>query len=297
MYRSIFSPLSSRQRAANFESYWEYCRDRGGELDERERDLSRKRARLDSFRRHRVLSRRPLSEGVFRRNRVRLQDDPGGMDPKDLLFANLYRFAYHEWAAVTTGWEATVPLARARTITDKIARYHVAEEICHGRLFLEVFRTFHLDDLAWAPVDPATQRVYRIFTRLPGLLLDQPAFISELLGVVFYRFVDGLLDDCLPDEPEARERVRELLHEIMVDEVAHIGQRRNFIGPLGIAVAPHLLPWVCGWLFGEMLGRMPAGSRSLDNREMVAQGLAFDYSGLPPRVMERTWVPTQCIPS
>src|SRR5439155_100392 len=41
----------------------------------------------------------------------------------------------------------------------------------------------------------------------------------------------------LDDEPEARERVRTLLREVMTDELAHVGQRRNFLGPLGLRAA------------------------------------------------------------
>jgi hypothetical protein len=269
-------------------------RTNSGELDERERDLSKKRERLENFRKHRVLSEKPLSEEVFRRNCVKILDDPTRMPQKELLFANLYRFAYHEWAAVTSGWETTVPLAKARSLTDKITRYHAAEEICHGRLILEAFRTFRLD-VEWAPVDADTRRVYAVFPRLPGVLLNQPAFISELLGAVFFRFFDSVLDDCLADEPQAKERVRDLLYEVMIDEVAHVGQRRNFIGALGIKMTPRLVPSICGWLFGEMLGNMPAGRRGLDHQGLVAEALSFDYSGLPPRVLERTWIPSQCL--
>jgi hypothetical protein len=64
-----------------------------------------------------------------------------------------------------------------------------------------------------------------------------PAFVTELMGLTLYQHIDGVLDEILADEPEARDRVRELLKEIMTDELAHVGQRRNFMGPVGLGAA------------------------------------------------------------
>jgi hypothetical protein len=44
-----------------------------------------------------------------------------------------------------------------------------------------------------------------------------------------------------PREPEARERVRTLIREVMTDELAHVGQRRNFLGNLGLRVAHRMV--------------------------------------------------------
>jgi hypothetical protein len=43
-----------------------------------------------------------------------------------------------------------------------------------------------------------------------------------------------------------------------------------------------------------MPSNLPAAGRRFDNAELVAQGLAFDYGGLPARVMESAWVPSYC---
>lgn len=295
MHRSIFSPCTPAERAANFEEYWARLLERSGELLEAERDLTKKKARLAYYRENPVRSRKPLPDpGAFHRNSARLTDDPASVEPKALLLANIFRFAYHEWSAVSEGWTSTVPLARARTVVERITRLHCCEEICHGRLFLEMMRTFHLEGLEWPSVDPATARAYRVIPRLPEALLSQAALISELLGVVFYRHVDSLFDDLLQGEPEARDRVRALLDDIMADEIAHIGLRRNFIGPLGLKLTPRLIEPLCGWFFGEMLGNMPRGRKPMDNALMVEQALAFHYEGIPERVLERSWVPSYC---
>jgi len=89
----------------------------------------------------------------------------------------------------------------------------------------------------WVPLGKWMSRMYRLFPLFPEAVLAPPAFVSELMGLSVYQHLDGVLDDILDDEPEARERVRTLLREVMTDELAHVGQRRNFLGPLGLRAA------------------------------------------------------------
>ena len=48
-YLSIFTPATGEQRKANFENYWEFTQQHGGELFEDDKDLAKKRARLKHF--------------------------------------------------------------------------------------------------------------------------------------------------------------------------------------------------------------------------------------------------------
>ena len=125
-------------------------------------------------------------------------------------------------------------LAFAWSVIAKIGLYHLCEEFSHMRLFQEMFRTFHLDKVEWVPLGKWMSRMYRLFPMFPEAMLAPPAFVSELMGLTVYQHIDGVLDDILADEPEARERVRTLLREVMTDELAHVGQRRNFLGPIGL---------------------------------------------------------------
>src|SRR5205085_1691343 len=103
--------------------------------------LSRKRERLAYFRNNPVRSRKPLPDpALFYRNYVNLADDPKTFDRKTLLLTCIYKFARHEWVGITGAWDATPDLARSKDLTDKISRYHLAEEFCHVRFFHEMFR-------------------------------------------------------------------------------------------------------------------------------------------------------------
>lgn len=290
-YRSIFTDATPRQREENFEDYLAFTRAQNGDLLEAEKDLASKRQTLRAFHAAPVRSRRPLSDPEqFYRNHIVFRDDPATVDRKILLFTCIYKLARHEWVGISAAWEASGSLAQARTTTAKISRYHLAEEFCHMRFFDEMFRTVHLDHVAWVPLSPFKQRLYRLFPGIPDAVKDPPAFVTELLGITFYRHVDALLDQLLGDEPEARQRIRELLHEIMVDELAHIGQRRNFLGWAGTRMARRIV----GPLFRAFLRDIPESRYLFDVDRMVRDGLGFDYSGVPAALLERTWIPSYC---
>lgn len=290
-YRSIFADSTPSERTQNFEDYLAFTRTHGGELLELDKDLTKKREQLNYFRAHPVRSRRPLADpAVFYRNHIVFRDDCTTIERKTLLWTCVYKFARHEWVGISAAWDASPRLAESKTTVSRISRYHLAEEFCHIRYFDEMFRTFGLDHVAWVPLSPLKQRLYRLFPRIPGALKNSFAFVTELLGVTFYRQVDALLDQLLDDEPEACARVRDLLYEIMADELAHVGQRRNFLGSVGIRIARQFV----APFFRAFLRDIPESQRLLDIDQMVKDGRTFDYSGFPVTLLERTWIPSYC---
>jgi len=288
-FRSIFSPSTPQQRNENFESYWRFTLRHNGDILEQEQDLAIKRETLRNFQGSPVRSRQSLPKPEsFYRNYVKMRDDPRTIDPKTLLLTCIYKFARHEWVGISGAWDAVPSMAQSRTTTERISRYHLCEEFCHVRYFHEMFRTLRLEEVEWVPLGPLMGRVYRLFPKMPERLMSPPAFISELMGMTFYLEVDRKLDEIFADEPEARDRIRALLHEIMVDEMAHIGQRRNFIGSLGIRAAKQMVRPMIWAFFREI----PEAKLLLDIPRMIREGLDFDYSVMPAQLVERSWVPS-----
>ncbi len=290
-YYSIFAPSTSEERKQNFVSYWAFSQQHNGVLYEKDKDLEKKRAKLKSFQENPVRSRQPLidSEGFYR-NYIKLQDDPEQLDRKTLLMTCIYKFARHEWVGISGAWDAVPSFADSKTITDKISRVHLAEEFCHKRLFNEMLRTFHLEKIEWVPLGPISQMVYTFFPKLPEVIVSPLAFVTEMMGITFYQQLDDLFDEVLSDEPEACQRCRELLHEIMVDELAHIGQRRNFLGPIGTKLSQMIVPLMFRMFFHDI----PEIRILFDTNKMIKDGLAFDFSTIPHELMEKTWVPSYC---
>ena len=290
-YRSIFSPATTQERRDNFEDYWVYSQDHAGEILEGEKNLTRKRDALAKFRDRSIRVRKPLADPEsFYRNYVRLVDDPRRLDRKTLLLTFIYKFARHEWAGISAVWDGIPSMERSKSTTEKISRYHLCEEFCHIRLFHEMFRTFQLDQIEWIPLGRWMGGIYRYLPKLPESIMSPPAFVSELMGLTLYRHLDRLLDDILADEPEARDHIRSMLREIMIDELAHTGQRRNFIGPLGMAVSRGMVVPMFRMFYRDL----PESECLLDVDKMIEEAIAFDYNAMSPDVIAASWVPTYC---
>lgn len=290
-YRSIFSPANAQQRQDNFADYWLFTQQHGGELLEGEQDLAKKRARLQHFQNHPVRLRRPLPEPeAFYRNYVTLIDDPRSLDRLTLLLCAIYKFARHEWVGIKGAWDVVPDMAHSHSLEDKISRIHLAEEFCHVRLFDEMLKTCGLDDVVWQPLTPLKEMIYRQFPKMPGFVMDTPAFVTELMGVGFYCHLYKVFDDVLVDEPEVLERLKALLDEITIDEVAHVGQRRNFIGAVGIKIARYLVKPFYTMFFQDI----PEVAELFDVKQMIADGEAFDFNRLPDYIIARSWIPSYC---
>lgn len=292
LYRSIFSPSSKQERKENFESYWIFDQEHSGEILETEQNLSKKRAKLEYYQNTAVRSKIPLpNPDLFYRNYIHLKDDPQSFDPKTLLLTTIYKFARHEWVGISAAWDAVPSVEKSKNLTDKISRYHLCEEFCHVRFFHEMFRTFQLEEVKWVPLGKWAQAIYKIFPYVPEKLMAAPAFVTELMGMTFYIHTDKLLDKIFADEPEARDRIRELLHEIMADELAHIGQRRNYLGKIGIKVAT----WMMKPLYKIFFHDIPEAKYLYDVNQMIKDGLSFDYSTVTPEMIRRSWIPSYCM--
>lgn len=290
-HRSIFSPSTEAERVDNFESYWVFTQSHDGEILEDRRELTRKNELLAGFQDRPVRSRKPLPDPeLFYRNYVRMVDDPQTFDRKTLLLTFLYKFARHEWVGISAAWDQIPTIAESTRTSERISRYHLCEEFCHVRLFHEMFRTFHLDRVEWVPLGKWMGRVYRLFPKFPESLMSPPAFVSELMGLMLYLHIDAILDDVFADEPEARDRVRALLREIMTDEMAHVGQRRNFIGPVGIRIARAMVEP----MFRAFYADIPESKFLFDIDRMVRDAKEFDYSVMPADVIRRSWIPSYC---
>ena len=289
--RSIFTPATRQERRANFEAYWTYCVGHDGALFQSDRDLEKKRDALAAFQADRVRSRRPLVDPAgFYRNCVIMHDDPGTLDRRTVLLTFLYKFARHEYVGISSAWDRTRPMTESTSVIAKIGLYHLCEEFSHMRLFQEIFRTFHLDQVEWAPLGTWMSRMYRLFPMFPESILAPPAFVSELMGLTVYAHIDAVLDEILDDEPEARDRVRTLLREVMTDELAHVGQRRNFLGPLGLRAARLMVAPMYHAFFRDI----PETTVLFDVGQMTRDGEMFDYSTIAPEMLAKSWVPSYC---
>lgn len=291
-FRSIFTPCTRRERDANFEAYWAYSLGHDGDILEDQKDLTSKRERLARVQADPVRSRRPLADPeAFYRNYVTMRDDPRVLDRKTQLLTFLYKFARHEYVGISAAWDFQERTTGPRALVEKIGRYHLCEEFCHMRLFQEMFRTFGLEDVEWGPLPKRTKQLYGAFARLPGALVAPPAFVSELMGLTVYVQLDRMLDDIVGDEPDVRDRIRELLRAIMTDELSHVGERRNFMGPIGLRASRLIVRP----MFRAFFSGIPEAALLFDTRQMRKDAERFDYSTIGLDVLDMSWAPSYCI--
>jgi hypothetical protein len=290
-FLSIFTPATQQQRQENFADYWEFTQNHGGELYEAEKDLAKKRAKLEYFKNNPVQLRKPLADpDAFYRNYVEVKDDIKSLDRLTLMLTGMYKFARHEWVGIKGAWDVVPDMANSHSVEDKISRVHLAEEFCHWRLFDEMLRTCGLDKVEWVPLSPFKEWIYEQFPKVPGLLMDPPAFVTELMGVSYYFHLHKLFDDILADEPEVCQRLHDLLDEITIDEIAHVGQRRNFIGPNGMKASKMMVRPLYKMFFADI----PEVGALMDVEQMINDGLAFDFNQVPVHMVEKSWIPSYC---
>jgi len=221
---------------------------------------------------------------------VSMKDDPRSLDRLTLMLTSIYKFSRNGFVVAEAAWDVAPNMASSRNIEDKISRVHLAEEFCHWRLFDEMLRTCGLDRVEWRPLSPVKEVIYCQFTRLPGFLSGTLAFVAELTELTYYFYLRLLFDELLNHEPEVRDRLRELLEEITIDKIARVGQRRNFIGPIGIWIS-QILVKPCHVLF---FNDIPEAGLLFDIHKMIKYAQSFDFNEFPDFMAERSWIPSYC---
>jgi hypothetical protein len=290
-YKVIYAPASQPDRTRAFEDYWAHLLIRDGALQEEAQSLEHKtdyyqRLQLRPVRARRSLTPAQTMAGLS--DLLASQSLPQA-DRRPLVLTAIYKFASHEAAGIQAAWQSTPPWARCRKLTDRITRYHLCEEFCHLRLFAEMFKVFtlHVD---WPLLSWPMRTAYGAFARFPDWILAPIAFSSEVMGMTFYQHIWRVLEEVFAAEPEVVDRLHELLGEIMIDELGHIGERRSFLGNPGVAFARKVLPMMMHQFFADI----PEARAILNIDRMVQEGLAFDYTGIDAAITERAWIPAYC---
>jgi hypothetical protein len=290
-YKAIFTPAKLQERTLAFKEYWEHLLAHNGAIQEDRQSFERKSDYYRSLQGRPVRARaRFASAQTFAEITQGFTDqDLHHTDRRLLALATIYRFANHEAGGVRAAWASTPGFTECATLREKITRYHLCEEFCHLRLFAEMFKVFSLS-AEWRPLPWSTRVAYAAIVRLPGWLLSPGAFCSEMMGIVFYRHIRRVLQDLFAGEPEVLDRLLELLGEIMVDELGHIGERRSYLGDTGVRLSRQILPMMIRRFFDDI----PEAKVILDIDRMVQDALDFDYSGIDTAITKRAWIPAYC---
>jgi hypothetical protein len=164
------------------------------------------------------------------------------------------------------------------------------EEVYHTRILHEIVRLFGIDFEMRIPPKPIQQSV-KVLARLPHQASYMLLLAGELMGTVAFAHMARMGDHLLAAHPEVAVRVRELLDEILIDEVGHV---------------TFLLGSMRGWQLSTIrqlaLGYAAWSRRSYsddaNDTAVMSKGIQnYSLDIMPERVLRRAFVPAQYWPA
>lgn len=144
------------------------------------------------------------------------------------------------------------------------------EDRDHTRILARVCSVFDIE-LALRRPGLATRAVTRAMNHLPTRFRIALILAGEVVGAVFFRV---LLERCevFRADPACEERLRELIHEIVVDETGHVAFCRARVDESLLPVARFLAPRVAAGLLRDIpeFARLGGGRNAVLDRVRAA---------------------------
>lgn len=263
----IFTPLTRGERSAFVAHYREFLLQRDGAPDFTTYTLSLREPALRAIEQSPVVRAggRSVDRAVFDRNANEQDVADGGLDEPTLWAVLAARLNRHEQYAVRyleeRGRYVGGSVEDPRTYIDMEERYH-------GRIIDEALRTLGLEP-RWRPPSRLTRFMLRQIVRLPRFISDMTVLCGEIIGVATFMLLRERAAALFADEPAPALRLRDLLTQILVDEVGHVYYLRSQLGPVRLAIARRLLPVIAR----VMTRDLPEAMRLFGREELLARML------------------------
>jgi len=167
----------------------------------------------------------------------------------------------------------------AQNVAEKVA---ITEEQYHTRLLLGSTQYFGFDVEEPPKVRPFLRLMIHGLANLPGKSFHSLVLASEGFGLYVLHSVLEATRKILKDEPEVRDAVEERIMNVMIDEIGHVTFNRYAAGPVGVAIARRLYPYLQkGLSIGQEYSDVCAYVENLISVE------EFDFDCLPEEVRSR----------
>ena len=290
----LFTALPAAERRALGESYLAFVRERDGEPDLARRTLARREAWFDELR------RRPLP--TWSGERIAPDDfKRWHLGERPLRDASPLCVWLVAIARANEGEEWGVDYLLDRGGFQGLGKhgrlqprdFADLEETYHTRIFKEIVRLFGLDFELRPPPRPIQQSV-KLMAYLPESLSFTLLAAGELMGTVAFLELAERAERLLKDHPATLTCIRDLLDEILIDEVGHVTYLLGTMGPTRLSVV-----------------RATARAYQRFTRRSYYQGmrddsvLAYMVNGIenyslglfPERVLRRAFVPKEFWPT
>ena len=232
----LFTPLPPAERRALGERYLAFVRERDGEPDLKHRTLARRERWFAEFRSNpppKWTGERidPVAFKQWHLAQRSLRDAPPLVN---WLVAIARANEGEEWGVDYLldrgGFQG---LGKHGTLQPR--DFADLEETYHTRIFKEIVALFGLDFELRPPPAPIQQSV-KLMAYLPESLSFTLLAAGELMGTVAFLELAERAERLLKDHPALLGRVRELLDEILIDEVGHVTYLLGSMGPARLSV-------------------------------------------------------------
>ena len=232
----LFTALPAADRRALGERYLAFVRERDGEPDLKYRTLARREAWFTALRAQAApaFGGEPIDPAAFKA--WHLGERPlRDASPLVVWLVGIARANEgEEWGVDYLldrgGFQG---LGRHGTLQPR--DFADLEETYHTRIFKEIVALFGLEFELRPPPAPIQQSV-KLMAYLPESLSFTLLAAGELMGTVAFLELAERAERLLRDEPAVLERVRDLLDEILIDEVGHVTYLLGSMGPARLSV-------------------------------------------------------------
>jgi hypothetical protein len=239
------TPLPLDERKHRLDGYLRFLRERDGEPDLKERTLSRREAWFRQLQSEPIRYGGAVDRDAFRRL---LHGKPGPeVDPKLAWILATAKSNRVEHYGVTLDFKIHDDVG---TRFGEHMPYIDLEEFYHTRILRECVRVFDLEFELEPP---------RTFTRFfAELVVRSPHWgrlVSALCGELFGSVAFLLLwekTSLFSDDPRAMGRLRELIREILIDEMGHAAYGHAMLGRAGIAMVRTFAPLVASYFLADL---------------------------------------------
>jgi hypothetical protein len=290
----LFTPLPPAERRALGERYLAFVRERDGEPDLTHRTLARRERWFADFR-----STPPPAWTGERIDPAAFKEwHLGKRTLRDATPLVVWLVAIAR-ANEGEGWGVDYLLDRGgfqglgKHGTLQPRDFADLEETYHTRIFKEIVAFFGLDFELRPPPAPIQQSV-KLMAHLPESLSFTLLAAGELMGTVAFLELAERAERLLADHPALLARIRDLLDEILIDEVGHVTYLLGSMGPARLSVVRATAKayqrftrrsYYKGMRDDAVIAYM---MRGIDN---------YSLSLFPPRVLRRAFVPAAYMPA
>jgi hypothetical protein len=290
----LFTALPAAERRALGERYLAFVRERDGEPDLTRRTLTRREAWFADFRRRALpaWTGERIDAGDFKQWHLG-ERSLAGASPLCIWLVSIARANEgEEWGVDYLldrgGFQG---LGKHGSLQPR--DFADLEETYHTRIFKEIVRLFGLD-FELRPPPARIQHSVKLMAYLPEALSFTLLAAGELMGTIAFLELAERAERLLKDHPATLACIRDLLDEILVDEVGHVTYLLGSMGPVRLSVIRATAKAYQRYTRRSYY----KGMREVSSIEYMLHGIEnYSLALFPERVLRRAFVPKEYWPA